>query len=248
MTFANILLRVVPTMDQELERLLIAVDLAQRFQARLDGIFVILNGAAEAEWAKKLFERAVSRTSLDTTWRIVDGASSAGLSFHARRADLTILPPWLPGRDGEGLAPERVALDSGRPVLILPRAATLMSIGHKVLVGWDDTPEAARALHEAMPILAEADKVVVLTVTDEDATAPLIDRRLVEHLRHHGVSAEIERRTGDAAEEIAAESRRCDADMLVIGLHRQDPAGSAALDEIGRRFVRSARTPVFCCF
>jgi nucleotide-binding universal stress UspA family protein len=244
MSFADILLRVVPTEDDELDRLALAVDLTQRLHARLDGLYVAGEGDNDANWARTLFERAVSKTSLETTWRVVDGASNAALLFQARRADLTILPRGAASRADERYAPATVALECGRPVLMLPQAANAMSIGHTVLVGWNESRESARALHDAMPILVNADRVVVATVAD-DELEPLADRRLVEHLRQHGVAVEVRRRHGDAADEIAAEARELGADMVVIGLHREGDPGSA-LGEVSQRFMRTATLPVFC--
>src|SRR5580704_2099650 len=122
---------------------------------------------------KDVFERAVSRTSIETTWRVVGGHSSRALLFQARRSDLAILPLGAAVGGGPDCAPELVALGSGRPVIILPAPANAMSIGHTVLVGWNDSRESARAVHDAMPILVAADKVVVLTVMGEDDLEPM---------------------------------------------------------------------------
>jgi nucleotide-binding universal stress UspA family protein len=243
MLFADVLLRVTPTEPDELERLAIAVDLTERLHARLDGVYVAGDDDKHSGWARALFERAVSGTSLETSWRVVAGGSSAPLLFQARCSDLTILPRGAGG--DERCAPAMVALESGRPVLMLPESADAMSIGHTVLVGWNDTRESARALHDAMPILVNADRVIVATVTADDELEPLGNRRLVGHLRGHGVAVELRRRRGDAAEEIADAARELGADMLVIGLHRgaEPPQG---LGDVSRRFMRTASLPVFC--
>jgi nucleotide-binding universal stress UspA family protein len=245
MSFADVLLRVVPTASDEVDRLAVAVDLAQRLHARLDGIFVNERGASKADWARNLFERAIARSPLETSWRVVDGPSASALLFHARRSDLTVLPAGTSVPGAPSRAPELIALESGRPALILPPPSASMSIGHRVLVGWNETRESCRAIHDAMPILMNADKVFVLTVMADDDLEPLADRRLAEHLLQHGVSAELERRHGDAAEEIAAEARRLDVDLVVVGLHGSAEA-RPALGEVSRRFLRTMSVPVFC--
>jgi len=245
-SFADVLVRVVPSASEELERLSQAVDLSQRFRARLGGVFVAAKSDGKQEgWAKTLFDRAVSRTSLETTWRVVDGHSSAALLFQARRSDLAILPPvgLIPGLACQ--APELIGLDSGGPVLILPRPSEAMSIGHRILIGWNDTRQAARAIHDAMPILVNADSVCVLSVVTDDGLEPLADRRLADHLTQHGVCVNLARRHGDAAEEIAAEAREQEADILVIGLRGGEPGSEAPLGDVTRRFVRTVSLPVF---
>src|SRR6185312_468764 len=141
MAFVDVLLRVVPAAADELERLAVAVDLTQRLHARLGGVFVAGDDdGPAADWAHALFERAVSKTSLETNWRVLAGRSDAALLFQARRSDLAILPRGAAARTDERCAPAGVALASGRPVLILPDARVeALSIGHTVLVGWNDT-------------------------------------------------------------------------------------------------------------
>jgi nucleotide-binding universal stress UspA family protein len=245
MPLADVLLRVAPRAENELERLSIAADLTQRLHARLNGVFVATNDTTDADHARNLFERAVNRSSLETGWRVVDGHSSGALLFQARRSDLSILPPCDALGGGPECRPELVALGSGRPAIILPAPKNAMSIGHTVLVGWNDTRESARAVHDAMPILAAADKVIVLTVTGEDDPDQLADRRLVGHLRQHGVSVELARRHGEAVEEITAEARRVDADLLVIGLHHMPEGSPTKLGHVSTRLIRATSLPVF---
>jgi nucleotide-binding universal stress UspA family protein len=129
--------------------------------------------------------------------------------------------------------------------LILPSAAT-SSIGHTILIGWNDTRESARSIHDAMPLLLISDRVVVITVLSGDELEPLADRRFAEHLRQHGVSVELRRRQGDPAEEIAAEARELEADLLVIGLRGERQGTKVVLGDVSRRFVRTVSLPVFC--
>ena len=98
-----------------------------------------------------------------------------------------------------------------------------------------------------MPILVAADKVLVLTVLGDDDGEPIADMRLLEHLRQHGVAAEFVRRRGeDAAEVIAREIRRTDADMLVVGLHEKQDSVEPRLGDVSHRFVHSGSLAIFC--
>ena len=247
MTLADVLVRVVPGAPQELERLAVTVDLARRVHGRLNGVFVTQENDGKADWAHSLFDRAARRSSLETTWRVVPMRDDAGLLFLARRSDLAVLPSI-------GITPvsatpplKQVPLQSGRPVLILPPPRTEMSIGNIVLVGWNESRESARAIHDAMPILAEAERVFVLTVLKPEDPEPISDTALLEHLREQGVTAELVRRHGEEpADELASEARRTGADMIVIGLRRRVCSGELKLGDVSERFSRTGSIPVFC--
>ncbi len=250
MSLSDILLRVMPAEPDELDRLSVAADLARRLNARLNGVFLAGPGKCEADWAQVLFGRAVAKTSLETTWRVIDGTSSEGFQYLARRSDLTILPGAGAVRGSSAnraYLPEQLAFQAGGPVLILPTEPTPTAIGNAVLVGWNDTRESARAIHDCMPILMIAERVYVLSVIADRKLEPASDIVLLQHLRQHGVAVELERRYGDdAAGELASESRRTDSDIIVIGLHQKIERQQWVVGDVTRRFVRTGSFPVFC--
>ena len=246
-TFADILLRVVPTSPGELERLGVAVDLARRLQCKLNGVFLAKEDDTDAEWARSLFERAVLRSPLETSWRVVEGRADARLLYMARRSDLVIAPCAGAAPASRRREPDYLALQAGRPLLILPPQSTGLSIGNTVVVGWNDSREAARAIHDAMPILALAERVLVLTVRKPGQADLIADVVLRQHLRQHGVVAELEYRSGeDPAEEIAVAARRLDADMVVIGLHGRGDGRRNDFGDVSLRFLHTGSLPVLC--
>jgi nucleotide-binding universal stress UspA family protein len=60
------------------------------------------------------------------------------------------------------------------------------------------------------------------------------------------VSADLDRRYGDPSEEIAAEARELEADLLVMGLRIHANGPPPTLGDVSQRFVRTASLPVFC--
>ncbi len=246
MAFTDILLRVVPTAPGELERLSVAVELARRLQGKLNGVFLAKDDDPHAEWARTLFEGAVVRTSLETSWRVVERRPDAGFLHMAKRSDLVILPCAGAVPTGRRRQPDYLALRAGRPLLILPAPTIALSAGNAVVVGWNDSREAARAIHDAMPILTKAERVLVLTVSRPGQPDLIADAALSQHLLRHGVVAELEHRTGeDPSEEIAATARRIDADLVVIGLRSGDADGND-LGDVSERFLHTGSLPVFC--
>ena len=77
--------------------------------------------------------------------------------MHGRYADLIIVGQLDPNDPQAPLIrprPEEVALLAGRPILVVPYVGTFEQIGRRVLVGWDASREATRAVNDAMPLLA----------------------------------------------------------------------------------------------
>jgi hypothetical protein len=102
---------------------------------------------------------------LDGEWHIIDHTDLAELAELAEAADLAILGEYS-GDNSDGvtwLRPDHVVTAAGRPVVI-PYGGTFARIGRRVLVAWDGTREANRALHDALPLFGNAEAVTVMHV------------------------------------------------------------------------------------
>jgi nucleotide-binding universal stress UspA family protein len=116
-----------------------------------------------------------------------------------------------------------VLFESGRPCLVIPRWNDARTFGKKVLVAYRGTREAARALHDALPILQRAEIVRLLVVDprgDAHGEDPIGLGRMLSHLCRHGVTIETPlTRTAHGAPQDAISSalREFEADLLVMG-------------------------------
>jgi nucleotide-binding universal stress UspA family protein len=168
----------------------------------------------------------------------------------ARLHDLTVLPiPETDSFDRNHL--QAVIFDSGRPTLLLPSGA-----GHKqlltlntVVVAWDFSREAARAVADALPILKLAKQVHILTVLGEkhiQTTARIGD--LQKYLEAHAVRAVFEeavlkdRKIGDC---LASHVSEADADLLVMGAYGHSRFREFALGGATRAMIENAPVPLF---
>jgi nucleotide-binding universal stress UspA family protein len=119
----------------------------------------------------------------------------------------------------------RIVVDSGRPVLILPRHVQLERAPATIMVALGDSPQGTRALSEAMPLLRRARNVYVVTVghrKDIDEIPANIDpyRLLREHFDRHGVNARVRTiETSDLAVGDALIREACElgAELIVAG-------------------------------
>lgn len=137
----------------------------------------------------------------------------------SRRHDLTVV-----GRQAQpnGLPRyflEQLLLRSGKPLLLAP-PRTPATVGTTAVVCWKEGPAAARALTAALPLLAKADDVFVLAVSEDNATTEDDARSVARSLAWHGISARYEflapagRQSTDV---LLSRARELGADLLVMG-------------------------------
>ncbi|UPT89211.1 universal stress protein [Bradyrhizobium barranii subsp. apii] len=140
---------------------------------------------------------------------------------YARLRDLTIVS--VPESYDQWYA-EAIIFGSGRPTLVVPEAPSSRAVDlNKVVVAWDFSRAAARAVSDAIPIMEKAREVCILTVTNEKAIpSKRSSSELAKNLSRHGIDVVIEEvdAAGRAIGDVLAaqiESRR--ADLLVMGAY-----------------------------
>jgi hypothetical protein len=191
---------VARTVDAHLTSVAFLQDLASA-GALFDGTAeVVLNDYRRevditAEVAKARFQETWRREGLSAE-SIVLTAEAINLpellARTARRFDLTILPQVDPTGGTEDTIIEAASLGSGRPILIINHCQKGGAKFERVLVCWDGSHNAARAMADAMPFLARAKQAEVLTVApDEKRDVSMSERSIAHHLCRHDVSVEI---------------------------------------------------------
>jgi nucleotide-binding universal stress UspA family protein len=120
--------------------------------------------------------------------------------------------------------PEHLALESGRPVLVIPYAGRYSTIGRRVIIAWKASRESARAVFDALPLLFDAEAVHILEIKQrgDDASTLAPDTSIAASLARHGIKPEV--RTSVAADisvgdEILSRAADLDADLLVMGAY-----------------------------
>lgn len=148
---------------------------------------------------------------------------------------------------------EAVIFGSGGPVLIIPpgEGATPFTPDQTrpitVVVAWDGSVSAARALRDAMPILARSETVSILTVTDDKAIDPQGVAGVGRLLRHHGVPARHvteTRGTASIGDTLQAAALNHDADLLVMGAYGHNRIREFILGGATRNVLDVPRLPV----
>lgn len=143
---------------------------------------------------------------------------------------------------------EAALLESGRPVIIVPPGANSFSAGH-VVVAWDGSSKAARALFDALPILRIAEAVEVIQVEGEKYLSEAIPASdLAAHLHSHGVTIvakTIPAQNGDAAEALRQYAERSGADLIVMGGFAHARIRQLILGGVTSSLLRRCDVPLF---
>lgn len=181
-------------------RLLTAIAFAERHEARLIGVDVSTKEAYEGEERdvalalEEDFTNAVEARGLDFRFHAVAPDAYSAEELFAHSADLLISTQPHPDRHHliNKAIPREVLTASGVPMLVLPTGWTGGdAIGEDVVIAYNFSREATRAVHDAMPILTMAKQVFVFVFADNYSDENIHLQALRDHLGRHGVSATL---------------------------------------------------------
>lgn len=191
-----------------------------------------------------------ARFGVSCELRLCDGQTGEALMLHARHAAIAILgSSRRPDRQVSALTlSEDVIFASGRPSILVPSEWSVGRPIGKVVVGWNGSREAARAISDAMPFLIAAAEVRVIVVSE-----PKISRLLghdpgtdiSRHLARYGVSLVLEQfDSANAGDQPLTSARQIDADLIVVGAYGQPKISEFAFGSATQTLLANADRPV----
>jgi len=172
-------------------------------------------------------------------------------ALHAHYADLVVY-----GRTANAAAEaERsvfssLLFGSGRPLMVVPRQARWAAPPEKAVVAWRPSPEASRALHDAMPLLRRARSVDVVVVdprVGETGHGELPGVDIAEHLAHHGLQVEVvslPREGASTATAILRHATQVGAQLIVAGGYGHSRVREQIFGGVTRELFENATVPV----
>jgi nucleotide-binding universal stress UspA family protein len=177
-------------------------------------------------------------------WHVETGDEARWMAAYGVASDLILVPRAA----GEGMGArstlEAVLLESGRP-LVIPAASAVPANFERIAIAWKPTPQAARAVAAAMPFLARAKEIVVMTVEEPDAEHHEAGR-LVRNLAWHGIAATAAPLKpgpeGAGATLLSSAANR--ADLLVIGGYGHSRLREWVFGGVTRLVLTDAPLPV----
>jgi nucleotide-binding universal stress UspA family protein len=182
------------------------------------------------------------------SWREDVGAEDEVVGRRGRLADLIVVrQPSSEGNIVPTVSFEAALLDTGRPVIAVPGAGTAARMGEgPVLVAWNGSVESGRAIWAAMPLLATAPRVSILSVLEDDKAAD--GGKVVEYLAWHGVKADLlptTRKQSNVGAQILAEATALNAGLLVMGAYTRSRLRRMVFGGVTEHVLTNAKIPAF---
>lgn len=143
--------------------------------------------------------------------------------------------------------PERLALESGRPVLVVPNDFAGDRVASRILVAWSGTREAARAAFDALPLMAAARSVHVVSVSGESFSEEAVHASdLADALGCHGIhvsSEEIVASGAEVSDLLLSRAASLGTDLLVMGAYGHSRWREYVFGGVTRAITRHMTVP-----
>lgn len=255
------------------KRLQLAARVASRFDAHLVSLYSVMSplfsepfvadgGAFVAQELLRYQERKdlEAKASFDAVgaglahaaeWRSDSGDSASVVCDHARYADLVVLGQYQQDQAND-VTPDfiaRVIIRCGRPVLVVPHAGEFPVVGQRVMVAWNASREAARAVTGALPFLRAAEQVHVVCFNasgPEEGRAEVPGASVATYLERHGVRAEVTcvtSREADIGSQMLSRAGDFAADLIVMGGYGHSRAYEFVMGGATRTVLESMTVP-----
>jgi len=169
------------------------------------------------------FEMLCARLGVSAEFRPIERGKTAETDIiNSLHSDLLIIGHPEPSGLPDDMSADRILLASGVPLLIVPNDWKGEKIGDRIMIGWNASPEARRAVSDAMCLLVAATSVTTLIVDPESCKwlGKETGCDITQHLGRHGAHVEVEQvasRGRPIAEVILDRAMKNGSDLLVVG-------------------------------
>jgi nucleotide-binding universal stress UspA family protein len=209
-------------------------------------------GIRNAEQAIARFNDTARRAGLSTDARKLSAGLAAAANLFgriARRFDVAVVGQAEPGKlMPEELIAEGALFESGRPVVIVPYIQKTGLRLDRVLVCWDGSRTAARAIGDAMPLLERAKAVeIVIVATGKPKSDEIPGADIALHLARHALKVELRRIVAgdtDVASTILSHAADSEADFIVMGGYGHSRLREFILGGATRAMLAAMTVPV----
>lgn len=145
---------------------------------------------------------------------------------------------------------EALLFESGRPVIVVPPGCETFKY-RRILVAWDASPRAARAVNDAMAFLKSAEAVEVVAIGSEKELAQSVPgAELAPHLARHGINVSVKNLVahGRIADTLAEQASLYEADLLVMGAFNHSLMREWVLGGVTQSMLKQSKVPLFLSY
>lgn len=252
-------------------RLNVALELCERFDSHLTGI----SGLQQVDYG--YYDNVIGATLIDTIREqreaqenriqahffkavatragkctfIAENNTTVHNPFaHAALSDLIVTGQRNPNQNvpADSMLTEDLIMQTGRPVLVVPYIGARATIAENILVAWDHSREASRAIHDALPLLKAASSVHIVSVKKKHhANENIESADIAEHLARHDVNVtahDVIQNEVPVAETLLSKISDTGADMLVMGGYGHSRLREYAFGGVSKTMLGSMTVPV----
>ncbi len=256
----------------------IAIGLAAKHEAHLTGLGIsamtMIPSFVDAELPPNIIEERLARlremvgeaeatfkgkaglAGISSEWRVIEmpvGDVARVVSRQARHVDLTIVgqpDPRVPGRTVSLDLVERLILDAGGPVLLIPYVGEVETLAERAFLAWNGSRESARAAHDLLPLMAKGARVTVMYVNppgEDHAHRDIAGVDIATYLARHDLDTSVahviaeDMKVGDMILSRAADSG---ADLIVMGAYGHSRLREMILGGATRHILKHMTMPV----
>mgnify|MGYP006282580947 CR=1 FL=1 len=249
-------------------RLAVALDMCRAHDAHLSCVYVtpyaayvgldpmggvfasgpIVQSLRDAEdQTRARVEKRLAQEDVRWDWQSYDGDPAQTLVSVSALADVLIVSQTQDAKGGTPPLPlvDAVAVNGGCPVLVVPTSVTRFDATAPIVIGWNDSEEAARAIREALPALKLAQSVTLVSVGEEEAVYPQTEAST--YLARHGIKSDLQSVPASAgpADAILRDiAEQLGASAILIGAYGHSRLRETLLGGVTRRLVTHSTTPI----
>ncbi len=211
-----------------------------------------------AEAARKRYMALADKAYINLDWKTAkypgsDDMVTEQLLHYTQHMDMAVVGQYDADTATGSIPPdlaERLVLESGRPILIIPYAGEFKTVGRRIMIAWNTGRESVRAVNDALPLMIDAKKVHVLAIDPykkgkRHGAIPSTD--IADHLHRHGVKAKadyLNTKTLDPGNTLLSLAADESMDLLVMGAYSHHPLREWILGGVTRDILRHMTIPV----
>ncbi len=254
------------------EHIEVALRLAKDFEARLTALYTrhdvailkrtlgknckavaatLSRSAPVAAKAEQRFREALREAGVSGDWEMGEGNASELLTLAGRFHDLIIVEQNHPGFDEYGWdVAENCVMASGKPTLVIPFEGDFPTIGHRILVAWNNSRQAAAALHGALPLIERAEHVTLVIGEAKESFASITrypKLNIVDYLGRHARDVStyaFEARDVEAGARLLQLAETTNSDLMVMGAYGRAAWRELILGGATRHILEHMMIPV----